>query len=358
MKKRSFLKGKGRGVFRAAAAVVLSMCILAGCGSEDKRHTIKVVTGDVSAQYELALAEYHDVELIQMINCTYSQVREDKLCFELDGYRVGNVFVEEGQDVKEGDLVAELDISSVEKEVSNLSSELLELDLSIRQAQEMIDFYDSRINSSAFSLALKEQYTLSKEEYEEKLIQYNSSIEYDNSRLEKDRDIIAHSKLYSTMDGTVSSIKDNIMDWTSNKATSVITIIDSSICAFQATDEVAAQYLKVGDGVDIVLGNGASYPASVSSVDKDSFKISFELDDPDFSLTVGTKGMINQVIDRREQVLSVPRLTVFNTDEYYYVFTLSESGVRELQKVEVGLIGTDYVEILSGLELHSSVILR
>ena len=68
--------------------------------------------------------------------------------------------------------------------------------------------------------------------------------------------------------------------------------------------------------------------------------------------------MINQVIDRREQVLSVPRLTVFNTDEYYYVFTLSESGVRELQKVEVGLIGTDYVEILSGLELHSSVILR
>ena len=334
--------------------------LLGGClfGKGDRRPSIKVVTGDVADQYDLAIADIRDVQLIGTIACTYAQLREDSLKFDIDGYRVRNVFVKEGQDVKEGDLIAELDVSRVETEIFNMEAELRELELSVRQTGEMIDFYDSRINSSAYSLAAKEEYIMSKEACEEELISYRTQIEYDTKQLEKDRDIIEHSKLYSTMDGTVSWIRESIMDWTSNKNSSVFTIIDASVCAFQATDSKAVEYLKVGDRSEIILGNGATYPATVISVDPETFKIIFELDEPDFSISVGTRGTINQVLDSREQVLSVPRMTVFNTDEYYYVFKLSDTGVRELQKIEVGLVGTDYVEVLSGLELHSSVILR
>ena len=363
MKEHSYFRHIKRIFIRCAAlSCILTMCafLLSGClfGNRDNRPSIRIVTGDVSDQYDLAIADIRDVELIGTISCTYSQLREDKLNFELDGYRVRNVFVEEGQDVKEGDLIAELDVSAAEKEVFDMSAKIRECELSVRQTGEMIDFYDSRINSSAYSLAAKEEYILSKEKCEEDLIGYRNSMEYYQKQLAKDEDIIARSKLYSTMDGTVSSIRDNIMDWTSNKSSSVFTIIDTSVCAFQALDSKAVEYLKVGDRSEIVLGSGASYPATVYSVDKESFKIVFELDDPDFSIPVGTRGTVNQVLDRHEQVLAVPRMTVYNTDEYYYVFKLSDNGVRELQKIETGLIGTDYVEVLSGLDLHASVILR
>ena len=120
----------------------------------------------------------------------------------------------------------------------------------------------------------------------------------------------------------------------------------------------AIQYLKIGDRAEVELSNGTVYQVTVTSMDEETGKIVLELDEPDFSLTMGTSGKVKLLLDKHEQVLALPRLTVYNTDEYYYVFTLSENGVRELQKVEVGLIGNDYVEILSGLELNSSVILR
>ena len=128
------------------AAVVTAM-VLGGCGRAKERPTIKIATESVFDKYDLALAQIKDVELIKTINCTYSQLKEEKLSFVIGGLRVAHVYAEEGQDVKAGDLIAELDISSKEKEVFDLQSRIRENELKIRQENEMIEFYDSRIAS-------------------------------------------------------------------------------------------------------------------------------------------------------------------------------------------------------------------
>ena len=337
---------------------VMACACLCGCGRGKERATVKIVTEDVSDRYDLALAELRDVELVKRLDCTYSQLKEEKLSFAIDGLKVAHVYVEEGQDVKAGDLVAELDVADLEKEVYQMSASVRESELKIKQENEMIEYYNSRINSPAVSLADKEQYILSRENSEEKLIEYNKMIDYYNKKIEKDNQTISLSGLYAGMDGTVLSIKEDIDDWVSNKTTVAMTIVDASVCAFQTSDKEAADYLKIGDKAEVNVGNDKSYPVTVSSIDSETGKVFFELDEPDFSLTMGASGSINVLLDRREQVLSLPRVTVYNTDDYYYVFELTDNGVREMKKVEVGLIGNDYVEIKSGLELNSAVILR
>ncbi len=334
------------------------LCVLiAGCTKQEKVRTVKIVTEDVSEKYDLALVDIRDVKLSEDISCTYSQLNEQKLSFKVNGRKVAYVYVDEGSEVKAGDLVAELDIQDLEDEVFDLRSQILLNELKVSQNQELVDFYDSRINSSQFSLAAKEDYILLKEDCQEKIINYNSSIDYANEKIEKDLQIIDDSKLYAGMDGTVSSIKEDLSDWTSTTGTVVMTIIDTSVCAFKGVSRNAGNLLHTGDKAEVVMNGGNSFPVTVTDIDE-SGNVVFELDEPDYSLSIGARGTVSVLLEEREQVPSLPRATVYNTDEYYYVFTLTDEGVRELKKVEVGLVGNDYVEILSGIELNSSVILR
>ena len=355
MKERKKIVQRTAGL--VAAALVLTVS-LSGCGRGKERPTVKIATENVFDKYDLALAQIKDVELIKSINCTYSQLSEEKLKFKIAGFKVAHVYAEEGQDVKAGDLIAELDVSSKEKDLFDLESSIRESELEIQQQNEMIDFYESRINSPSVSLAAKEDYILSKEKCEENIITANKKIDYCNKQIEKDRYIIENSCIYAGIDGTVLSIKEGIEDWTSSTDSTAVTIVDTSVCAFVADDKDAVQYLETGDAAEVELSNQKTYSVTVTQIDEETGKIVLELDEPDFSLTMGTSGIVKLLLDKHEQVLALPRLTVYNTDEYYYVFTLSDSGVRELQKVEVGLIGNDYVEILSGIEPNSSVILR
>ena len=84
----------------------------------------------------------------------------------------------------------------------------------------------------------------------------------------------------------------------------------------------------------------------------------FELDEPDYSINIGTRANVTLVLESAEQVLAVPRICLHETEGRYYVYRLTEDGVREPVDVEVGLIGNNYAEITGGIELYTSVIAR
>ena len=83
-----------------------------------------------------------------------------------------------------------------------------------------------------------------------------------------------------------------------------------------------------------------------------------DLDEPDYSLKMSTRGTINVELERADHVLSLPRDAVHTTEDMAYVYMLSESGVRELKEIEVGIMGAKLVEIKSGLLPYEQVILR
>ena len=354
-----------RAVAKRAAALLTAACIVlnaGGCGlipREEAEHKLNIVTEDVSSKYTLAMAELQDVELTKTIVCTYSQLNELKIFFPIAGYRVGSVFVREGDPIKVGDPLAALDVSSLEDSVANYGEEILEEELNISQNEEMIAFYEDRIASASVNLLDKEEYTLKAHECEESIIKSRNAIEYAQNRIDEYNEIIAQSVLYSEVEGTVYYVKDDLSGWTSTKDTLVMKLLDSGECAFTAEDKVACEYVKVGDHVVVERSTGEKYESTVSSVDPEKGRIVFDLDEPDYSISVGTRASIYLVVDSKKQVLAVPRVAVYGSEENgYYVYVLTDDGVRETVDVQVGLIGNNYIEILGGIDMYTSVIVR
>ena len=348
---------------RAAAVLTAAVTALAtvSCGlipKEEKEHKLNIVKDDVSSKYDLAMAELQDVELTKTIVCTYSQLNEVKVFFSVSGYTVNSVYVNEGDSVSAGDPLAALDMSRQEQAIVAFEDQIREAELEIKQNEEMIAFYKKRIDSPAVSLLDKEEYAFKSQECEEAINRCKSTIEYANNRTAEYRDLIAQSVIYSEIDGTVYYVKDDLSGWTSSTDTIVMKILDSSDCAFTAEDKSACEYLKSGDAVLIERSTGESYNATVALSDTESGKMVFELDEPDYSISVGTRANINLLVDSRKQVLAVPRISVYGGDDSYYVYVLTDEGVREPVTIEPGLIGNRYVEVLSGIELYTSVIVR
>lgn len=359
-------KSMVHGTARAIASVLVCAFIfsmMTGCmllPPEEKEHRVSVVTEDISDQYDLAMADYRDVILTDTISCTYSQLSEEPLSFGVGGRTVSYLYVSEGDTVTRGQLLAKLDVDDLENEIINLNANIVQYELSITQQQEMIDFYNERIGSPETSLADREDYRLKLTTCNEQIGSYNTKIERAYRKIDADKDTIRLSQIFSPIDGSVARIKDDLVGSRSVKGSKVITVIDTAVCAFQATDREAAEYMQLGTSVTVVTSSstGKSCPASVTAIDPENSRIVFELDEPDYTLTVGTRGTIRLTRDMRAQVLSVPRVAVFSTDEFDYVYVLSENGVREIAKVRLGLVGDDYVEIVEGLQPNDSVILR
>lgn len=356
------LKLKKQKTALLTALSVLTVSVCGGCGlipSEEEDHKINIVTEDVSSNYKLGLVELHDVtSSITLQRCVYSQIKEQNLSFTGYGRQIGNIYVSEGDDVEEGQLLAELDISDLESALSADENLIIENTLLITQAEEMIDFYTKRIDNPSTGLQAKESYILAREEYQENLIRYKSQIEEANADIIKKQETIEECRIYAPFTGTISQFSEDLSNnwYASRSGLTVMTIIDGGQCAFKATDRKGAAVLTVGTPVVVTLSNGNSYYTTITSVDAEQCVIVMEMEEPDYSLSVGASGKATIILEKKENVPALPVSCVFSTDEYDYVYVLSDNGVREMKKITLGIVGDDYAEIVSGLELNETVI--
>ena len=67
-------------------------------------------------EYSMAAVTRGDVVLSQKIPCVYEQVNEEELYFPVTGRQVDTVFVKKGDEVKKGDLLAQLVMDGEEKQ--------------------------------------------------------------------------------------------------------------------------------------------------------------------------------------------------------------------------------------------------
>lgn len=347
---------------RIAAAFIAST-VAVSCSScnlipkEEEKYKLTMVKEDVMDSYAFSTVEYGQVTSTKSISCTYSRVNEEKLAFEIGGRKVANVYVKDGDDVTAGMLLASLDVSGPTERITTFTEQIQQDELVIKQQKELIDFYNSRLASASVGMLDREEYILAKQQCAEVILNCQREIDYAKSQIEVNKDIISKADMYAPIDGTISSIREDIGNWTAVEGTTVITIIDTSVCAFTAIEKNAGEYLSIGDSVTVDTG-AAMYSTTVTEIDEESGKVVFELDEPDFSLSIGLRGNITLVLGEKQNVIRVPAVTVYGEEGGYYVYRLSENGVREMIPIEVGLIGNSYMEVLSGLETGDAVILR
>ena len=355
----------------ASAGIVVFSCLFVGCGKTVEEEPIVVVEKNVETiGYKLSNVERSDVILTSTLGCNYVQTKEQDVVFDFGGKRIDRVYVKEGDIVKEGDVLVELEIGDVKEEIARLEYEIAKEEKQLSYVDKTEEFeladsyygyvYGSKMEEDDLKYweerdeQIKENNTYKREDYSDQL-------EFNKRKLNKLKAELDGNRVYAKIGGTVISVEKDLEGSTAKKDQTIMKIVDNADGIFESTEVDKASYFKEGEAVsmNIVYGTAkGDYELMPSDMASWGEKLIFSvLSMPDgVSLEVGTLGTISVVVDKRENVLSIPFGALNEADGKYYVYVLDENDLRQVRYVETGLIGDDKVEILSGLEEGEAVV--
>ncbi len=345
----------------------VSALLLCGCGRQEEPDNVVVIEQDDGGiSYEFTVAEIGDVVKTQKITCKYRQVQEQEVQFPLGGRIVDQVYVEEGDTVKKGQLLVELSARDLKRKIEDLEYRIArnELLLGYVDTNESIQISGCWVNMSGGSEeAVKEQITAVQQNSRYQREDYSDALAADREELEQVKKDYQSSRIYAEMDGVIYDMKDFLVGSTSQLGETIMTVMDTSESLFEVKDPEAAKYFHEGETVPMTIsfGNGAGqYLLLPCRMEEWGDTQLFEVyEGPVESATeVGTTGTITVLEDSRQDVLTLPVGAIKNAGEKRYVYVLGEGNVREARWVETGLYGDSLVEILSGLSEGEKVILK
>lgn len=354
--------------------MIMMGCLLTGCATttEEEDNLILIEKEQEALVYEMATVSVDDVEKTGKVRCSYQQVNDESLSFPVSGKRVAEVYVEEGDTVVKGQLLAELDIG-------NANEQIRTLEYNIARNEIILNNLTTNENNDISAVWLRFLYQSGQSDAEKKAVEENVARIQNNYRHSREdcEDVLAldraqlailkqdlrNSCIYAGMDGTVAKIKERLEGSTSVMDEEVIQIIDSTECLFEAKDLTWAAYFKEGTEVDlsIISGTGAgSYKVVPYDMENWNELMLFTLsgDTSDVNIGVGASGTLQFTVDKREQVLTVPIRAVHQAGGKSYVYVLGEGNMREVKWIETGLYGDINVEVISGLAEGEKVILK
>ena len=327
--------------------------------------------------YETVTVSRGNLALEKVFSSTYQPAQEEKLAFPFNGQAIGSIYVQRGDTVKAGDLVAELDNTWLRGQVDSQKRVIASLELQISQARDNLAVLNRKLEILRSGAETEpERYAAEMAAVRTRIGNLNDDIDYlrsllsiEGTRLEELQDELRSRQLYAGFDGTVRYILDTGGGTAySRKDQAVCILADYSNSAFVGTYE--ENVFTEGQYVNLVY-NRADHEAVVSRVvveeipGKDpedppqtAVTVYFTLTTPDATISVDTRGTVRAVVDSRENVLLLPEVCVHNPDGAAYVYYLDSEGLRQAREVTVGLEANGMIEILSGLTEGEAVLLQ
>ena len=371
---------KSRGVNRIARgskrilAMACALCMLTGCtAAEVEEENIVLIEKEKEAiVYDMAVVTVADVVKTEKVKCIYQQVNEQAVCFEVGGKRIDKVYVERGDEVTKGQLLATLDTGNAVDRIETLEYQIARNELTLEYSQLNEDYEISTLwlnyiynsnGSDAAEEALKANVAQIQQRYEYSREDCQDAIDLDRKELQKLNKELKQANLYAGMSGTISFQKSNLEGSSAVAGEEIMHIIDSSECLFAVEGTKYAEYFSADTKVAMSISSGTGagdYDLIPYNMDTWEERLLFAIADDDGSRTieVGAMGMMKVVLGERKQVLSVPVGAVHVADGKSYVYVLGEDNVREVKWIETGLMGDLYAEVISGLSEGEKVILR
>lgn len=354
-----------------AAGLVLGQM---GCGQTEKEDTLIILEHDAEERiYNLAVASIGDVIDTDSIKCAYVQTKDEEISFSLSGKTIVAVYVENGDEVEKGQLLAELSDTGLEEEINRLEYRIARNQLLYEQslAEE-----ESALEARQLQYQYQSRYTTAEEEAYQKDVEdiernyryiredYQDLIRADSLQLHALQSELTESRIYAGMSGTVSYVKPGLEGSISVQGEMVIKIIDGTECVFETDSVEYAEFFEADTEADflIVTNTGAVQCKLVPfQMEEWGEKLYFKVPEEaevNLNVDVGSGGTMKIVVAEKEQVLSIPASAVHTADGRRYVYVIGEDNMRDIKWIETGLYGDSMVEILSGLSEGERVIIK
>lgn len=359
----------------ASAAILLGVLLLpGGCGmvgteKEVRPDLIKEQNKvDRDRSYQLADVMRGDLSFDTTIMCKAYCDEEESLKFGISGVEYGMTYVDVGDKVKKGDLLAELSMEGIEEELSAAKQEY-------ELARLEYSNYDTQIADVRRIGGLN---NMSKAEIEEQVrgltdsrLSCAANLRLAQTRYNEAVDEKKKRQLYAPMDGVITFLfnpaevqkmqKEGDPPVVSNMDTEFVRM-SSGNYRFRADTEDYSNY-KEGDVVDVDV-NGQTYKMKVTknekleNFEKDMHRLTFDLLESGSRIEAQTVGWVKAPVTTQRNVLYVENDAIVSIDGKQYVYLLNEDNVRSIQEITMGLSNDTYTVIESGVSEGQKVILK
>ncbi len=282
--------------------------------------------------------------------------------------QISKLYVEEGDEVKAGQLLAEIDASVFEIQVQTAEASLLNQKATLRQQQAELKLEQLRLKRNE---QLFQRGSLSEDELEEsrttvailkaQIDGILAQIQANTAELEGDKVTLSYATIRAPIDGVITDlqVREGQTLNANQSAPELMTIINLDRMSLRAeVSEADVSKLFVGMPVSFsTLGEPENYwhsevrqilasPEEVNDVVL--YQILIDIDNPEHKLMDSMTTKVFFIEERSEQGLVVPLGALKEGPEGYQIMVLQNDQL-EPRLVQVGLKNRTQAEILSGL---------
>lgn len=324
-------------------AVLLSGALAAcgGPGKDDKSQAEADKDAEVSVPVEVALAYRGDVSAFYSGTTTLEAEHDAEVVAKVGGV-VEKLFVEEGQRVKAGQVMAKLDDARLSLEVARAEANLAKLEQEYRRQKKL---HASQLVSA--------------EAYERLGHELNAM----RTDLELARLQLAYTEIRAPFDGLVAERHVRIGNMIQQNSTAFRVTTYDPLIARLHVPERELNKLAVGQVAEVrvdavpdkTFSGVVDRVSPVIDASTGTFAVTIAISGESNSLKPGMFGRVAIVHDTRADAVLVPRGAVVTEDAKSSVFVVRD-GVAQRQLVRTGYITNGSIEILEGIEAGDAVI--
>ena len=343
-----------------ASCMVLALLALAGCGSimpEEQEQLAPPLIEVNEVTYNTYTASYGYINTLLEGRAVLVSYDEHEYYFTESGNIIKNKNVKAGDSVSAGDVLLSVETGDLEYNIQQQQLSLEQLQISLVSLQEQLSYYNSMSPDEKPS-----DLTISnlKVSIETKKL----DIEKANLTMARLNDQLKASTLVAETDGVVSYVTISGPGESVSAYTTLVTVSDPSKLQLHYESSTKANSAKTGMAATITY-MGQEYPGSVVQtpadvpVDDEINKsvILISCSELPANLTVGDFVDFYIILAEKDNALIVPKIavTTYSSTKSSYC-TVWDGDNKTEYEVTLGIQGSEYVEILSGIKEGDNVI--
>lgn len=300
---------------------------------------------------------------------------------------IEKLYVELGQKVKKGDIIAQIDSTTQRNEVNinkskleSYNTQLKAAKISLKVAKQQYERSKRLLKNRATSRESFENFENAYETAKSNVVELQSLIKQTEINLSTAKTNLGYTTILAPIDGTVVSVPVD-QGQTVNSAMTTPTIVRiADLTKMEILMEISeADITNVKPGLKVsytILGGNKSYETVLKSIDPGLTLLSngtytgivgsneavyyygrIEINNDDEKLRIGMTTENTIYIDSAINVLMIPTMAIYRKDSGLYVNILKNKNEVEARKVELGISNNVFVEVKSGLNEGEEVIL-
>lgn len=336
-----------------------------GCGlmpKEEEYPSVQVLAQADTVKYNTTKVTRNDIQIIEVVRFSYQAPEAEKYSFKFDNEKISQVYVEVGDTVQKGDVLAEVDITAQQEQVRVQQETVDDLYLQLKHVCETeelsiseAEIQDKNAEKNGIE-GWKSQTDAIVSDYEDQKRLIQQSIVIAEKKLERAQDELQGRQVIAGMDGTVTFLYEYKEGEIVSKRKTVAIIKDMESARFEV-DSQNEELLEDGKIYVAEIDNEeCEVIATVTEKEGEESDVYLNLVTPDPDLETGVTGIIRMIVGESKDVLCIPINAVYETEEGYVVYCMDELGFRVKRLVKVGISDGEVIEIVSGLEENEVVI--